>query len=120
MKKLISILCVLFMAMFVMVSCNENGATHPIVGHNFASRDGITNLYFSTDYTVKATIKSNGNTTFIRDLTYKIVGDQVEIYFGNTDYWKESARGTLFTTFKYNSSDKSLYSTDYGTLYYVN
>ena len=120
MKKLISILCVLFMTMFVMVSCNDNGATHPVVGHNFATKEGNISFYFATDYTVKNTIKSNGNTTIIRDLTYKIVGDQVEIYFGNTDYWKESARGTLFTTFKYNSSDKSLYSTDFGTIYYVN
>lgn len=120
MKKSISILFVLFVAIFAMVSCNENGATHPVVGHNFASKDGNISFYFATDYTVKNTIKSNGNTIIIRDLTYKILGDQVEIYFGNTDYWKESSRGKLFTTFEYNSSDKSMYSTDYGTIYYVN
>lgn len=119
MKKLISILFVFFVAIFAMVSCNENGATHPIVGHNFANNDGDVIFYFASDYTVKNTIKSNGKTLIIRDLTYKIVSNQVEIYHGNTDFWKESARGTLFVTFIYNSKENSLYSVDYGTIYCI-
>ena len=119
MKKIISIICILLMATFAFVSCNENGAQHPIIGHNYASSNGNVIFYFASDYTVKNTIKSNGETLIIRDLTYKIVSNQVEIYCGNTDFWKESARGKLFVTFSYNSNENSLYSVDYGTIYCI-
>lgn len=120
MKKIISIICILFMAMFVIVSCNENGAQHPIVGHNFASSDGSINWYFSSNKTARNTIKRNGNTTILDDFTYKIITNQVEIYFGYGDDWKEASKGKLFVTFSYNPDDKTLYSVDYGTLHYVN
>ncbi len=55
----------------------------------------------------------------LRDFTYKIIENQVEIYFGYSDDWKEDSKGKLFVTFVYNSKDKSLYSVDYGTLHYA-
>lgn len=120
MKKTISIIFILFMAVFALISCNENGVQHPIVGHNFASSDGSINWYFASDNTARNTIKKNGNTTILDDFTYKIISNQVEIYFGYTDYWKETSKGKLFVTFSYEPENKTLYSVDYGTLHYVN
>lgn len=111
MKRFIYLL--ILAASIVTAGCSTNEPTPKsataIMGHTYRVDDGsdYISIYFAYSYTCVYTSNVNGTYTNVSQLTYRISGNNVDIYFDNSSKWTESARGTLFLhLIYYPSSDK--------------
>lgn len=80
-----------------------------VKGHTYgmSDNDGYVNFYFASNFTCTMTSNVNGEYTNNPHMTYKIDGNNVDIYRDKTTYWQESARGTLlFHMVYYPDEDK--------------
>lgn len=86
----------------LMTSC-VNEPSHPIVGHAY----GVSDDQFYFDISGRARFSyfdENMEYHSYYKYTYEIHDDVVTIYYDKSNFWKESARGTYFTTFTYDAS----------------
>lgn len=93
----------LFLAVTIVAAgCSSNAPTpksaNAIVGHTYRADSGsdYVSIYFAYTYTCVYTSYINGSYANATQLTYRISGNNVDVYFDNSSTWVESKRGTLF------------------------
>lgn len=98
MKRFISLLILAAAIVVSGCSTNEPKSANAIMGHTYRADDGsdYISIYFAHTYTCVYTSYISGSYTNATQLTYRISGNNVDIYFDNSSTWVESRRGTLF------------------------
>lgn len=115
MKRLLSIalfVCTLFL-------CGCEGSTdiaYEAVGHTFASQNREITLYFASNGTAKTGYLQNGKMQYIPNFTYTINKDIIEVFYDESTFWVETARGELFAVFRYDHKSKTITSDEFGTM----
>lgn len=103
MKKLFSFLLIgIFAVMFI--GCENQGEARAIIGHSYETHNSVETdvIYFGTSGDAQVTIwKEGADMQMLSHMTYKIKGCNVEVFFDNSEYWKEAYRGELFIAFTY-------------------
>lgn len=112
-SKVLSALLLMFTAV-MFVAC---GSANSVKGHTYATGTSSSGLkvYFSPSGAAQVTYYVDGETKTFSHLTYTIKGDNVEIYFDYSDYWKLEAQGTIASHFIYDSKEDVLIMED-GTM----
>lgn len=106
MKKVLSILAV--MAVLFMASC-VNEPSHPIVGHAYSPGDDD-QMYFNINGKVRYSFfDSNMEYYDVYHYTYEIHDNVVSVYYDKSNFWKDRAKGKLFTVFTYSADGDVLY-----------
>lgn len=110
MKRFIYLL--ILAASIVTAGCSANEPTPKsataIMGHTYRVDDGsdYISIYFAYNYTCVYSAYINGTYTNVSQLTYRISGNNVDVYSDNSTAWIESNRNMLlFHLIYYPSSD---------------
>ncbi len=99
MKKTLSILATVMV--LCMTSC-VNEPSHPIVGNAYGPDDDDEQMYFALSGKARLTyFDASMNYHSYDHYTYKIYDNVVNVYCDKSNFWKDSAKGSLFTSFVY-------------------
>ena len=102
----------------VLAGCSKDSVNEPTVtksavsikGHTYRSSDGTNyiSFYFASNFTCSMTANVNGEYTSNSHFTYKIDGNNVDIYRDNSSYWQPAYQGTLIYHMVYYPADDAL------------
>lgn len=116
MKKFIYFL--IFATAIVVAGCSNSSVNEPTVtksavaikGHTYRSSDGTNyiNFYFASNFTCSMTASVNGEYTSNSAMTYKIDGNNVDIYRDHSSFWQTAYQGTLIYHMVYYPADDTL------------
>jgi hypothetical protein len=103
MKKILSVL--FFLSIFTLTGCEGvSKNARAIIGHTYGIVESSTSymtIYFSKSGNAHVNFKSGGESITTSHFTYDIAGDDVEIYYDYSDFWKETAKGELWLHLTY-------------------
>ena len=88
---------------------NTKSAT-AIKGHTYKTTSGSNyiSFYFASDFTCTMTANMNGEYSSNAHMTYKIDGNNVDVYADHSAIWKAEYRGSLLYHMVYRPSDDTL------------
>ena len=116
MKRFISFL--IFATAIACAGCSNSSVNEPthtqsavsIKGHTYKTSDGTNyvSFYFASNFSCSMTANVNGEYTANPHMTYKIDGNNVDIFRDNSTYWESSARNTLLYHMYYRPYEDTL------------
>lgn len=101
-------------ALFTLISCQQQSTMRTtkelVSGRTYSNTTNGTQTSFYFGYDNKCTMTMTKGTSSIRipNFTYEAKNNSVSIYYDNTDYWKEEARGKLNLAGLYHESNNTI------------
>ena len=104
MKKILTAIFITLIAVTLTGCEGANKSARAIIGHTYGIIESSTSymtIYFSKSGNANINFVNGSEKLITSHFTYEIAGDDVEIYYDYSDYWKETAQGELWLHLTY-------------------